>query len=104
MGKYNVIFSCGHSEEKELFGKMTERTKKIEYWQNYGICSKCYFEQKDIEKSLEFDKRQMTYREYKTKYSNYETVPGSYDGTTKTIFVYVPKEEKAVVSNMGNDQ
>lgn len=37
MGKYNVKFSCGHTEERELFGKMTERTKKIEYWQNYGM-------------------------------------------------------------------
>lgn len=104
MGKYNVNFSCGHTEEKELFGKITERTKKIEYWQNYGICSKCYFEQKDIEKSLKFHKKQMTYREYKTKYSNCETAPGSYDGTTKTIIVYIPKKEEAMISDMLNNQ
>ena len=40
--KYNVKFSCGHEEVRELFGKVSEREKRIAYWQAKGICSECY--------------------------------------------------------------
>ena len=42
MAKYNVTFSCGHQERRELFGKMQGRYSTIEYWENYGICSQCW--------------------------------------------------------------
>lgn len=32
--KYNVKFSCGHVQEKELFGKSEEREKKIDILKN----------------------------------------------------------------------
>lgn len=50
MAKYDVLFSCGHTERIELFGKDSERKRKIEYFQQKGICSACYKkEQKDKE-------------------------------------------------------
>lgn len=39
--KYDVIFKCGHEERIELFGKTSERERKIEYFQNCCICSEC---------------------------------------------------------------
>lgn len=90
--KYDVRFSCGHTEVKELFGPTNGRMAKISYWEKYGICSQCYREQKDIEMSINNDLVEMTYRQYKTEYPNYKTKPGSYNGKTKTIMVYVPKK------------
>lgn len=90
--KYYVNFSCGHTEMKELFGKTSEREKKIAYWEKYGICSRCYREQKEIENSIDCDEVEMLYGDYKRNYSNCKTKAGSYNGETKTIIVYVPKK------------
>ena len=45
MAKYDVVFSCGHEERIELFGKGTERERKIAWFEKYGLCSTCYKEQ-----------------------------------------------------------
>lgn len=92
MAKYTVKFSCGHSEERELVGKVSERERKIAYWQEKGVCTACYREIKAIEMATKYDEVEMLYREYKNgEYSDCSTKPGSYNGTTKTIIVYVPK-------------
>lgn len=92
MAKYEVKFSCGHVETKELFGKTTERYKRIEYWEKFGICSCCWREQKEIENSIDCEEVEMYYGDYKKNYPNCKTKSGSYNGTTKTIVVYVPKK------------
>ena len=89
--KYEVNFSCGHKEEIALFGKTSERERKIAYFEKSGICSCCYKEQKEIEKSIGCEEVEMSYREYKTNYANCKTKAGSYNGETKTIVVYVKK-------------
>lgn len=91
--KYTVKFSCGHDDTVELFGKNTDRQRKIDYFMNYGICSACYKEQKTIENSIGCEEQTMSYREYKTNYADCKTKPGSYNGETKTIVVYVPVEK-----------
>lgn len=88
--KYDVAFSCGHTETVQLFGKTSERERKIAWYERAGICSKCYREQKEIENSIGCTEVEMHYAEYKEKYSNCKTKAGSYNGTTKTIVVYVP--------------
>lgn len=45
MGKYNVLFKCGHEEEVEIFGKYKDREAKIEYYKENCVCSKCYKKQ-----------------------------------------------------------
>lgn len=89
--KYEVNFSCGHKEEIQLFGKVSERERKIAYFEKSGICSCCYKEQKEIEKSIGCEEVEMSYREYKTNYADCKTKSGSYNGETKTIIVYVKK-------------
>lgn len=42
MAKYDVRFSCGHDETISLVGKETERKRRIEWLEKYGICSECY--------------------------------------------------------------
>lgn len=91
MAKYDVHFSCGHTERKELFGPTEGRRQKIAYWEERGICTQCWREQQDIEASIDCDEITMSYREYKTSYAECKTKSGSYDGKAKTIVVYVPK-------------
>lgn len=88
--KYMIRFSCGHEEEKELFGKTSERERKIDYFEKYGICTKCWREQKAIEDSIGCEEVEMSYRQYKTEFASCKTKAGSYNGETKTIVVYVP--------------
>lgn len=90
--KYEVKFSCGHVHTVELFGKSEERQKKIAYFEKCGVCPDCYKEQKEIEKSVGCDEVEMSYRDYKTNYAECKTKSGSYNGETKTIVVYVPKQ------------
>lgn len=42
MAKYNVKFSCGHTEEIQLFGKGADRQRKITWLEEHGECSSCY--------------------------------------------------------------
>lgn len=41
MAKYEITFSCGHTETIQLVGKISERERKIEYFKNHGLCSEC---------------------------------------------------------------
>lgn len=42
MAKYEVKFSCGHTQVIELFGKDKDRQRKIEYFEERGLCKDCY--------------------------------------------------------------
>ena len=95
--KYDVKFSCGHTETIELFGNTKDREDRIKYFEERGVCSECYKEMKHIEEEIKAEKeglikKEMTYREYKLNYSECKTVKGSYDGIKKTIIVYIKKD------------
>lgn len=92
MAWYDVKFSCGHEERKQLYGKTSDRHNKIAYWEREGICTACWREQQEIEKSIGCKEVEMLYREYKLNYSDCKTKAGSYNGEKKTIVVYVPEE------------
>lgn len=89
--KYDVKFSCGHTHTVELFGKTSERERKIKWYEEVAVCPDCYREQKEIEMQITHNEIEMFYGDYKRNYPNYKTKPGSYNGETKTIIVYVPK-------------
>ena len=42
MANYTIIMSCGHEGTVSLYGKYSERQRKIEYFQNKGLCKQCY--------------------------------------------------------------
>lgn len=42
MAKYTIIMSCGHEDTVELFGKSSDRERKIEYFRSNGLCKECY--------------------------------------------------------------
>lgn len=90
--KYEVKFSCGHVHTVKLFGKTSDRERKIEYFERYGICPDCFREQKNIENGNGCEEVEMSYREYKLNYADCKTKSGSYNKATKTIVVYVPAE------------
>lgn len=49
MAKYEITYSCGHSEVVDLIGKGTERERKIKYYEDYGLCKECYKLKKEKE-------------------------------------------------------
>jgi len=51
MGKYGVDYSCGHHGTVELFGKVSEREKRVE-WMERGVCPECFRKQKEEEKRI----------------------------------------------------
>ncbi len=51
MAKYDIKFSCGHTETKQLFGKTKDRDWQIKKWEESGLCSDCY--RKSIEDARE---------------------------------------------------
>ena len=48
MAKYTITMGCGHDDTVELFGRESERKKKILYFESEGLCKKCY--KKEMEK------------------------------------------------------
>lgn len=42
MALYEVTFSCGHTERIQLYGKHTDRERKIKWFEAHGKCSECY--------------------------------------------------------------
>ena len=92
--KYDVTFSCGHTETVEIYGKAEDREKKITYYGKSGICRKCYEKIMNEKNSENCEEVEMKYSEYKENYADCKTKAGSYDKETKTIVVYVPKQEE----------
>lgn len=41
MAKYEITYSCGCSGEVTLFGPMTERNRKIEWYEKQALCPDC---------------------------------------------------------------
>lgn len=92
--KYDVTFSCGHTEEVQIYGKTEERERKIKYYGKSGLCSECYKKKMNEEIAENCEEVVMSYREYKENYADCKTKAGSYDKAEKTIVVYVPKKEE----------
>ena len=42
MAKYTITMSCGHTDTVELFGREKDRQRKIEYFEEQGLCKECY--------------------------------------------------------------
>lgn len=92
--KYDITFSCGHTETVQIYGSAAERARKVVYYEQHGICKDCYKAQKESEASHGCDEIRMSYRDYKNEHSSCKTKSGSYDSKSKTIVVYVPKSKK----------
>lgn len=39
--KYDITYSCGHTETIQLFGRVRERERRILWLQEHGMCSEC---------------------------------------------------------------
>jgi len=64
MAKYDVTFSCGHTEVIQLFGPMDERERRIEWLEEHGLCSECYEEKKKKEYEKKVQKAQQEAEEW----------------------------------------
>lgn len=97
MAKYDVTYKCTHEGTVELFGKTTDRMKKIE-WLETTLCPECYAREQaqKANKGMQIEEVEMLYSEYKNNFSNCQALPNSYDSKTKTITVLVPVEVEEV--------
>ena len=59
MAKYDVTYACGHTETVELFGKTSERERKIEWMERDCLCPSCYKEKQQAEAET-FDLPELT--------------------------------------------
>lgn len=50
MAKYDITYSCGHTVEKQLYGKTDDRYSYIE-WAQKGLCPTCWGEKKRAEEA-----------------------------------------------------
>lgn len=53
MAKYTIKFSCGHTAEISLYGKTSERERKIK-WYEKGVCPDCYKKGQEEKQALEY--------------------------------------------------
>lgn len=83
MAKYEVKMSCGHYQTIELFGKIADRKRKIQWLEECGVCSEC----KNAKEAINCKEVEMHYSKYKNNYSDCKTKNGSYNSDTKTIIV-----------------
>lgn len=51
--KYTVTYSCGHVGEVHLYGKTSERERKIAWLERSGLCPDCYKAMKEAERAEE---------------------------------------------------
>jgi hypothetical protein len=95
MAKYDVTYSCGHTDRIALFGKERDRQHKIEWFERNGLCPDCYKAQQQAELAKVCDIVRIKYADYKNDkaYADCKTVANSYDAETKTIEVFVKKPE-----------
>ena len=85
---------CGKTFEKEKICANRREAESWEAWaeENCTVCPECYAAEKASKLEATHDIREMHYGEYKEKFPECKTVPGSYDPKTKMIKVYIPKE------------
>ena len=53
MAKYTIKFSCGHTEERQLFGKHSDRERKIQYFEESGLCTECWKAEQGLQQKRE---------------------------------------------------
>ena len=63
MAKYQIEFSCGHTETRDIIGRVSDRESKAE-WMAQGLCSECWEE----EKKRQFEEQKMKAAEEAREY------------------------------------
>ena len=80
--KYIVKRACGHEEEVQIYGSAADRERKLK-WYEETDCKECW----KLSQVSDCEEVRMSYRDYKTQYSDCSTKSGSYDAAEKTIMV-----------------
>ena len=56
MAKYTITYKCGHTGTVELFGKHTDRERKIAWYENNYVCPECYAAEQAAKREAEASK------------------------------------------------
>ncbi len=75
MAKYEVTFSCGHTETVTLFGEEKSRQRKIKYLEEHGFCSDCEEEERERKKIEDNEKSAAYAKEYAFAFPELQGTP-----------------------------
>ena len=56
MAKYEVTYGCGHIGTVNLFGKLAEREKKIDFMSQFGLCQECLEKAQQESRKRDYEK------------------------------------------------
>lgn len=56
MAKYTVTYKCGHTRTVELFGRESERDRKIAWYKEFCSCPECYAAEQAAKREAEAQK------------------------------------------------
>lgn len=65
--KYDITYSCGHDGTVDLWGKGSERERKINFFERCGLCPECYKAQMQKKALEDYLKSMEQYRIEKKK-------------------------------------
>jgi len=85
MAKYYVTFSCGHDGEVRLFGPHRERQRKLEWFEQSGLCPDCYKAHKQAEEDRLQAEEEKRLREVRQKVGLPELELTELTGTPKQV-------------------
>lgn len=92
MAKAKAICKCRKCGATFESTKICYNRKEADNWEawaseHFDLCPDCYAKEQSAKAMNSAEVVEMHYSEYKNKYSNKKTVPGSYNPATKTIKV-----------------
>lgn len=103
MAKATAKCICKHCGKTFTMTKDCTSRSQADSWEDYAKdyydeCPECRKARREAEESEKYDEVEMFYGDYKKKYAGYKTKSGSYNASTKTIIVLIPKIENAPVA------
>ena len=90
-----ITFSCGHEGYVTLRGTEWQQKGKLRYYEEQGLCRRCYNKKVNDAVSEGCRPVRMPYWKFKEDYPGREVKLGSYRKKDKSIIVYLPLEEEA---------
>ena len=104
MAKATAKCICKHCGKTFTMTKDCASRSQADNWESYAKdyydeCPECRKARREAAEAEKYDEVEMFYGDYKKKYADCKTKSGSYNASTKTIIVLIPKAEDALAAN-----
>jgi hypothetical protein len=99
MAKYDVTYSCGHTETVQLYGSNRERDQKIRWYEKSCLCSKCYAEKQAADRAAELESAKILTAELPTLTGSEKQISWA-----TTIRAKIMAEKENIMANIQADK